>query len=262
MRRVRTLGTCVAILIAATILSAQAEAGWGNVSGKVVLEGQPPALAAIDPGNDEVCCQAKPTDQSLVLGDGQAIANVIVYLRPKRGQTTPVHPDLQDVGKPVEFDNKGCAFSPHVALLRVGQTITLTNTDATAHSVKGELGDEAFNFMLAAGGEQQLQFRNAQRVPRPVGCSIHAFMRGWLLVRDDPYMTVTNERGEFELAKLPEGEQELQFWHERPGYLKNCKSESTQLDRRGRVDVVVQADETKVLGTIKVDTSLMTLGEE
>lgn len=257
--RVLTIAAMSAMGVA---LQVQADPGWGNVSGTIVLNGEPPALATIDPGNDQVCCQAKPTDQSLVLGEEQSIANVIVYLRPKRGEQTPIHPDLQEVGEPVEFDNKGCTFSPHVALLRVGQTLTLTNTDATAHSVKGELGDEAFNFMLAAGGEQQLEFRDAQRVPRPVGCSIHAFMRGWLLVRDDPYMTTTNDKGEFELAMLPAGEHELQFWHERPGYLKNCSSESTQLDRRGRAIVAVEPDATTVLGVIKVDASLMTIEDE
>ncbi len=247
------------VLLAATLAgTAPGEQEWGDLSGTIRLDGRAPELPKLDPGSDTYCCQADPQNESLVLGPDKGIANVVVYLRPRHDEPVAVHVDYETSREePVELDNKGCAFTPHVVLLRTGQSLRLRNTDAVNHSIKGELGDEAFNFMLTAGGGQQLTFKDAQRVPRPVACSIHPFMQGWILVRDDPYMTTTDAGGKFVIEKLPAGEHELQFWHERPGYLKNCRSESTELDRRGRVTVNIETDAVTDLGTIVVDAELM-----
>lgn len=249
-----TLG--LAILLAHA--SALGDEGWGSLKGQFVLVGEPPTLAEFDPGNDQVCCKAEPHDESLVLGEENAIANVVVYLRPPRGSEIAVHPDYeQSAGETVEFDNKGCAFTPHVALVQTGQRVLLKNTDATNHSIKGALGDEEFNFMLAAGGEQELTFDLHQRLPRPVGCSIHPFMRGYLLVRDDPYMAVSDREGAFEIGNLPAGEHEFQFWHERSGYLKYAKHERGDLGRRGRITLEIPAGGEVDLGVIEVDAAVL-----
>jgi hypothetical protein len=54
----------------------------------------------------------------------------------------------------------------------------------------------------------------------------------------------------------------LQFWHERPGYLKNCASDSFELDRRGRVTVDITDGDSVDLGTILVDATLMASEDE
>jgi plastocyanin len=251
----------LAALLVACCTPAHAQQEWGDLSGMIVLKGEPPQLPKIDPKDDTYCCNADPQNESLVLGEEQGIANVVVYVRPQRGDRIPIHADYaQSAGQPVEFDNKGCAFTPHVALVRTGQPLMLKNTDAVNHNIKGELGDEAFNFMLSAGGTQELAFKVGQRVPRPVACSIHPFMQGWLLVRDDPYMATSDKNGAFVIAKLPAGEHEIQFWHERAGYLKNCRSHSAELDRRGRLTVTIEPDKVADLGTIEVATELMASG--
>lgn len=251
----------VALLLCPAIASA--EEGWGALKGRFVLVGEPPKLAQLDPGNDQVCCKAEPRDESLVLGEEKAIANVVVYLRPPRGTKTPVHPSYKESAKEtVEFDNKGCAFMPHVALVRTGQRVLLKNTDATNHSIKGALGDEEFNFMLAAGGEEELSFDLHQRLPRPVGCSIHPFMRGYLLVRNDPYMAVSDREGNFEITHLPAGEHEFQFWHERSGYLKNAKHTDGDLGRRGRITVSIPTEGEVDLGVIEVDAAILSEPDE
>ena len=254
-----TLQLPISLFLAFAVCSfASGEQLWGDLTGTIVLKGEAPELPELDTGNDEYCCNADPQNESLVLSDDHGIANVVVYLRGPRGEQVAAHPNYEESrSRPVEFDNKSCAFTPHVVLVRTSQPLLLKNTDKVNHNVKGELGDEAFNFMLSAGGTQELSFDVAQRVPRPVACSIHPFMRGWLLVRDDPYMTVTDKDGHFTLANLPAGEHEIQFWHERPGYLKECRSDTHQLDRRGRIRVVIEDGSTTDLGIIEVDADLM-----
>lgn len=260
----RARGMLLAVLSWSLVaLAAQADEGWGTLRGKLVLKGEAPAAPKLELGKDEFCCQAEPKDQSLVLDDAKAIANVVVYLRPERGAKLAVHPDYEKtVDKPVELDNRGCAFEPRVVTVRVGQPLVLKNTDPVGHSVKAELGDESFNFMLSAEGDQRLEFEEAQRLPRPISCSIHPFMKGWIVVRDDPYMAISKADGTFEIKHLPVGEHEIQFWHERPGYLKNCKSSSAELDRRGRVKVNIEPGKETDLGSIEVDAGMMAVEKE
>jgi len=78
-----------------------------------------------------------------------------------------------------------------------------------------------------------------------------------MLVRDDPYMTVTDETGAFEISKIPAGNHEFQFWQERIGYLKNCKYEGGELNRRGRVKLDIQGGADLDLGKIEVPASLI-----
>ena len=82
-------------------------------------------------------------------------------------------------------------------------------------------------------------------------------MKGYLYVRGDPYMAVTAEDGTFEIANIPAGEHEFQFWHESVGYLKDVKFDGGKANRRGRADLEIAADETLELGEINVPASLL-----
>lgn len=256
MKRLSILLCCCVTLVIHS--AGLADEGWGTLAGRVVLKGEPPKLVKLDTSKDPFCCTADPQNESLKLGKDQGVANVVVFLKPARGEAVAVHPDYtKSLEEPVEFDNKGCAFTPHVALVRVGQPLVLKNTDSIAHSIKAELADDSFNFMLAPEATQELKFNDPQRVPRPVACSIHPFMRGWLVVRDDPYMAITDADGNFTIENLPADEHDFVFWHERPGYLKDGVSESAELDRRGRVTVTIEPDKKTDLGTIVVDAAQM-----
>jgi hypothetical protein len=82
-------------------------------------------------------------------------------------------------------------------------------------------------------------------------------MQGYLLVRNDPYMTVSAADGTFEIKNLPAGEHEFQFWHELSGYLKNCETASGKLGRTGRIDIEIPAGGEVDLGTIEVPADLL-----
>lgn len=231
---------------------------WGGLTGTFRLKGEPPKKAKIDPGNDQACCQANPQDESVVVGEKGELANVVVYLQVKRGDKPKVHPDLAEPAKDeVELDNAGCAFKPHVVLVRAGQTLRLKNTDATNHNVKAKLGADTFNFMVPAKGEQTVELDTPQRVPCEIACSIHPFMQGWILVRDNPYMAASDKKGKFALEKLPAGTHEFQFWHERAGYLKNVAIGKGKTDRRGRLELTVPPSGKLDLGEIEIDASLL-----
>ena len=77
-------------------------------------------------------------------------------------------------------------------------------------------------------------------------------MKGFILVKDHPYMTTTGEDGSFEIVNMPAGKWTLQFWHEKSGYLDSVTVDGkSETWKKGRVEVDVAAGDND-MGTISV----------
>ena len=80
-------------------------------------------------------------------------------------------------------------------------------------------------------------------------------MTGYLIIRSDPYMTISAADGTFEIKNIPVGEHEFQLWHEQAGYVKEVTAGGATANSRGRITLNVTADGVD-LGDIKVPASL------
>src|SRR5262245_51334793 len=69
-------------------------AGWGTLKGKFVLDGTAPKPPAVDASKDAFCVSQHPVDQTVVVGKDSGIANIVVYLKPGKGEKVEVHPDF------------------------------------------------------------------------------------------------------------------------------------------------------------------------
>ena len=75
-----------------------------------------------------------------------------------------------------------------------------------------------------------------EKLPFPVTCGFHPWMKGWVLPRNNGYFAVTDANGKFEIKDLPTGDQ-LTFvvWHEFTsgrdggGYLKKFTVNNDQI---------------------------------
>lgn len=250
-------GAAAMALLLLTPCIAQAS-GFGLLRGRFVVDGKPPVPPAPKVTADEFCINCKPQQQSVVVSDAGGLANAVVWLRPPRGEKIPLPPgDPDALRKPVELANKNCVFTPHVTLVRTGQTLRITNQDPTGHNTKFDLVRNApFNQLIPAEGKISKRLDEAESKPLPVACNIHPFMRGYLLVRDDPYMAVSDKDGRFEIPVMPAGEHEIQFWHE-TGYLKNVPLPAGATDRRGRAELTITAGQTLDLGDVSVPAALL-----
>ncbi len=220
MMRFRTLATWTGMW--ASLCMAAAAAEWGDLTGRFVYDGTPPAPEKLVINKDqEVFLNLGLVDESLAVHpQNRGIANVVVYVR-TRG--VAVHPDIvAKLPKTVSVDNKGGRFVPRITTLWLEhQELEVLNSDPVAHNANCQpLGDEGFNPLLPIKGKYIHAFNRAQLIPQPISCNIHAWMKGFVLPRDNPYATVTDADGRFKLEKLPAGvELEFQVWHERAGYL-------------------------------------------
>ena len=109
------------------------------------------------------------------------------------------------------LDNKGCSFHPHIALVRTGQPFVIKNSDQIGHNTNATLHEERATSIARSqrARDKQMTFAKSEAMPLPVNCSIHPFMHGFLLVKDDPYMAVSGEDGTFEIKNIPAGKQEF-----------------------------------------------------
>jgi hypothetical protein len=235
---------------------AQAEAAapvvdtWGNLTGKFVYDGPDPTAARLAITKDEqVCGKHELHDESLELGDGKALKNVVVFLADKKAA---VHPDYESAAKDtIKFDNEHCRFEPHILVMRTSQTLEVHNSDPVSHnSNMAPLGDAAFNPLISQNSQSLYHFAKQQNVPVPVTCSIHPWMKGYVFPRDNPYVAVTGKDGSFEIKNLPVGKHEFQVWQEAVGGL------AAKPDwKKGKFKFEIK-EGVNDLGTIQVSSAL------
>jgi hypothetical protein len=185
----------------------------GNITGKVVLEGTPPAPTRFKMTSDPACGAEEGHSESFVVDNG-ALQNVFVYIKDGLGNKyifdTPT--------EPVKLDQKNCHYTPHVLGLRVTQPLEIGNSDNTMHNVHGmpETNRE-FNFGQVVAGLKNTVAFTAPEVMIPFKCDVHAWMNAYIGVVNHPYFAVTGNGGKFEMKTVPPGTYTIEAWHEKLG---------------------------------------------
>jgi hypothetical protein len=106
-----------AIALAGAVYCPTADAQWGTLKGKIILDGDLPKIAPLVVKGDQkakdaaVCAAEEVPDEKLVVDpESKGIANVVVYLQKKPAK---IHPSVEkSTETTVNFDQKGCRFLP------------------------------------------------------------------------------------------------------------------------------------------------------
>lgn len=240
--------TTVFTLICAVAGTANAQ--WVNLKGRIVFDGKAPAAADVKVTKDaEYCGQFGLKDESLVVNPKNGgVANVVVMLYHRSGKLK-VHPDLEAASKEKKrIDNLKCRYEPHVVSIVEGQTLIIGNKDTVGHNSKVDGFNNSINPNIPAGAEIEETFKE-ESAPIPVSCSIHPWMKAWLVVKEHPYVAVTDEDGNFELKNLPAGKLKFQIYQEKAGYLTKLKIDGAKWGRR---DFELDMKSSKDLGEVKI----------
>lgn len=112
---------------------------------------------------------------------------------------------------PRKMDQRHREFVSHILAIHAGESVLFPNSDNIQHHI--------YSFSPANSFEVQLYKDVA---PKPItfdkagivvlGCNIHDWMVGYVYVSDAPYVTQTNEKGEWSL-NLPADDYTLTLWH-------------------------------------------------
>ncbi len=76
--------------------------------------------------------------------------------------------------------------------------------------------NEPFNRSMPGKVKQlDVTFDYSERIR--VGCDVHKWMSGWIVVAKHPYYAVTGQDGAFRLEGVPAGNYTVEIWHEKLG---------------------------------------------
>jgi plastocyanin len=219
--RTRLTSGTTAQAVEETAASQQPE-GFGTLRGTFTYGGEVPTPVPILVTKDQaVCGQHNLVDESLTVNPAnKGVADVVLFLTVGRGQTLPQpHPSYADTASAeVVLNNLECRYEPHIAVLRTGQTLVVANADPVGHNTKIDTQkNPPVNPMIPANDRVTAQFSKEERMPIKASCSIHPWMSGYVVIKDTPYMAVTDKDGRFTIENLPAGEWQFQVWQEKLG---------------------------------------------
>lgn len=188
-----------------------------SIGGRAVFQGLPPARPRITMTVDPVCDALYPQGRladSLVVDKFGGLANVIVHVKSGLDDKLRFTPPAA----PLTINLQGCAYTPHVAALRVGQEFVIENQDETLHTVHARAGENP-SFVASMPGKDS---RIRKALARPglgvrIRCDRHPWEGIYLGAFEDPYFAVTGADGTFTIGGLPEGDYTLEAWHENLG---------------------------------------------
>lgn len=157
------------------------------------------------------------------------VANVVVYIYVKPGGAKPAaHADYaKTAADKIELDNKNCRFEPHIAVVRTGQTLVLKNSDPVGHNTKIDFLSNTPQNPIIPGSAMMAMKPEAtkleEKLPASVSCSIHPWMQAKLVVKDNPYVAVSDKDGKISIKNIPAGTWTFQIWHEKVGFVSKVK---------------------------------------
>ena len=188
----------------------------GELSGKVVLEGQPPKNHSINMAADPECAKLHASaamSDEIVTGPQNALENVIVYISEGLANGSFDPPK-----EPVVIEQKGCQYHPHVVAVEAGQKLEVRNDDSTTHNIHPlPLNNREWNQSQAQGVPPFEATFGREEISIPVKCNIHPWMKGYIAVFKHPYFAVTGKDGTFVLKGVPSGNYTITAWHEKLG---------------------------------------------
>jgi len=150
--------------------------------------------------------EAASLDIQLLDNQGKPLAEAVLWVDPGPGQASTAR---------VVMDQQKRQFSPYILPVQVGTTVSFPNSDPINHHVYSFSPAKRFELRLHQQNAAPQELRFDQPGLVTLGCNIHDWMLGFILVLDSPWFTQTDANGRARLEFEPTDGQQLQLWHPR-----------------------------------------------
>lgn len=184
-----SLALLFAAVAAARPLAAQST---GVIQGRVETEAPPPPRRSANryPGG-----QADTHDIQTL----PAVAYLVGPVAGARGEPTAV------------MTQRDTTFIPSVVFVPPGGSVSFPNDDPFQHNVYSYSSAKTFDLgRQNPGSSEAVTFPDTGIVE--VFCEVHDFMRGAILVTENPYSALVGSDGSFRITGVPPGEYTIAFW--------------------------------------------------
>jgi plastocyanin len=141
---------------------------------------------------------------------GAPIADAVVTLR--AGNAATNRQNLPVIAQPVVIQQVDREFVPKVTVLPLGARVSLPNNDVVPHSVYSFSPAQQFEFDVYVGSAPRVLTLDKLGVIT-LGCNIHDWMVGYVIVVDTPLAMKTDAKGVARFANVSDGAYELRIWH-------------------------------------------------
>jgi plastocyanin len=163
--------------------------------------------------------------------------NIVVYL------TKAPAADLDFSKANFVMDQRNLEFRPHVLPVLVGSTVRFPNNDQVNHNIFSMSRTKKFNLGSYKPGDSKAVLFDKPGIVE-LRCDVHAEMAAYVLVMKNPYFSVTDKKGHFEIpdasyfkqtglagaADLLPGKYFIKTWHEKQKTQKKAITISEDVD--------------------------------
>lgn len=187
-----------------------------NIEGKVRLEGKLPSPDRLEvEAKHQADCGKEKLSPKLMVSPEGGVANTVVWI-----EGVPAA-DVPTLNGNYTLNQIHCEFSPHILLIPKGAELNILNSDGFLHNVRAfdETALMLFNDAMPKKGQVlKKRFNKSGRIL--IRCGVHPWMHAIVVVQDHPYYALTDEKGHFKIAGVPEGVYTIRAWHESLGELR------------------------------------------
>ena len=192
------------------------QAASGRLRGRAVFRGTAPPQGVADMSADPACLAAgsPPPIETVAVDALGGLQNVFVYIKDglDAARSFPMP------SAPVQLNQKGCRFVPHVLGVRVGQQLAILNSDQLLHNVHATPSlNTPFNIGQPIAGMLAFRTFTQPEVMVPITDDVHSWKSAFVGVVAHPFFDVTAQSGSFALDNVPPGRYTVEAWHERFG---------------------------------------------
>lgn len=129
-----------------------------------------------------------------------------MYLEPIDGQVL----DKQE--SPLVIKQAGKSFVPYISVSQISSNVNFVNQDDITHHIYSAGSENKFSFKIKAG-DTNTSVKLDHPAEVAMGCNIHDWMSGYILVVNTPYYAKTDVQGiaRFEISTF--GKYRIVVWH-------------------------------------------------
>ena len=178
---------------------------------------------------DKEVCGAEPkhSEKFVINAENMGMKYVVVSVE---GIEKGKKAEVPDGG--YNLAQRRCWFEPHVMAVTAGTVVSFPNkVDKVMHNLHSYTmpsdSNRPFNKGVPFGGTFSVPLKKPGLVK--MTCDVHKWMLAWIVVKDSPYFTITDENGNFKIENIPPGTYKVQAWQE-------------ALGRRVKKDITINAN--------------------